>query len=240
MIDFNLILQQGITIRSSGTSGQPCEYFQSPKKLKAANEVAIDAQEITQKSRIYTCCKTTHAGGLLAQTLPALSIGATVDIVPFNAYDFVRSVKKYTHTHITPLHAKAIMMTKGFQTLDLTGLWITCGADPVTWDIIDSFVSKGATIMVNWGMSEIGPIAINRVFRDNEEIDYLKINSATILGNRFYCDWKIENSELVVKSDTCIYDDWYYTKDRVFLDCEHLYYTGRTNKEIDLCLPKKG
>jgi hypothetical protein len=240
MIDFNSILQQGVTIRSSGTSGQAREYFQSPQKLKAANRVAIDAQELTSKSRIYTCCKITHAGGLLAQTLPALSIGATVDVVPFNAYDFVRTVKNYTHTHITPLHAKAIMMTKGFHTLDLTGLWVTCGADPVTWDIIDSFVSRGAVMMVNWGMSEIGPIAINRVFKNKEETNYLKINLATILGNRFYCEWKIENDELVVKSDTCIYDDWYYTKDKVFLDQEHLYYTGRTNKEIDLCLPKKG
>jgi acyl-CoA synthetase (AMP-forming)/AMP-acid ligase II len=240
MLDISKILQEGITIQSSGTSGLPKSFFQSPQKLKYANLVAIEAQELSIASVVYTCCKVTHAGGLLAQTLPALSIGAKVDIVQFNAWEFVRVIGNYTHTHITPLHAKAIMLTKGFKDLDLTGIWITCGADPVTWDVIDAFVSKGATFMVNWGMSEIGPVAINKVFKDKEETNYLKINDATILGDRFYCDWKIDNNELVVKSNICIYDDWYYTKDKVLLTNNVLYYTGRTNKEVDLCSPKKG
>lgn len=240
MLDFVKILQDGITIQSSGTSGNPKSFFQSPAKLYHANKIALEAQEITKSSRIYTCCKITHAGGLLAQTLPALSIGAQVDIVPFNAWEFVKVIKNYTHSHITPLHAKAIMLTKSFKDLDLTGVWITCGADPVTWDVIDAFVQKGATFMVNWGMSEVGPIAINKVFKDREETGQLKINNATILGDRFYCDWKIDNDELVIKSDICIYDDWYYTKDKVILQANMLYYTGRTNKEVDLCSPKKG
>lgn len=239
MIDFTKILTDGITIKSSGTSGTPKSFFQSPKKLKNANKIAIEAQEISKSSVIYTCCKTTHAGGLLAQSLPAASIGATVDIVPFNAWEFVRVISKYTHTHITPLHAKAIMLTKSFNDLDLTRVWITCGADPVAWDIIESFVLRGATFMVNWGMSEVGPIAINKVFKDIDEVRYLKSVNSAILGDRFYCDWKIENNELIVKGEICIYDDWYPTQDLVYVNNNVLYYTGRNNSTLDLWSPKK-
>jgi acyl-CoA synthetase (AMP-forming)/AMP-acid ligase II len=238
--DFKSIISNGISINSSGTSGVPSLFFQTPEKIKAANIVAIDSQKITKSSRIYTCCKITHAGGLFAQTIPALHIGAHVDIVKFDAYKFVKDIKNYTHTHITPLHAKAIMLTKGFKTLDLSNIWITCGADPVTNDIIKAFVSKGATFMVNWGMSEIGPIAINKTFRNIEEIDSTNIDKSTVLGDTFWCDWKIDQNELVVKGDICIFDNWYYTKDIVFLKNNVLYFKGRTNKEIDIWFPKKG
>lgn len=240
MINYLAILTDGITIQSSGTSGEPKSYFQNPKKLQAANQVALEAQNINSSSRIYTCCKTTHAGGLLAQTLPALSINAHVDIVNFSAYDFVKKIGNYTHTHITPLHARAIMLTKGFKDLNLKGIWITIGADPVPWDVVEEFVARGATVMTNWGMSEIGPITINHVFNTLDEVALFKNNNASILGTRFYCDWKIENDELIVKGDISIYDDWYPTKDKVFVKDGVMYYTGRTNKEVDLWTPRKG
>jgi len=242
-LDVNNIINNGITIYSSGTSGDPKPYFQSPDKIKNANIIALISQNINKLSRVYTCCKTTHAGGLLAQTLPALSVGAHVDIVDFNAYNFVRDINNYTHTHITPKHAKAIMLTKGFWSLDLSGLWITCGADPVTWDIIEAFVGQGATFMTNWGMSEVGPVAINNVFKDIETVKKLKQSApenSTILGSNKYCDYKIVNGELYVSGDICIYDDWYATKDRVLIQNDIIYYTGRTNKDIDLWTPQKG
>lgn len=242
-LNYQKILQTGVEIYSSGTSGQPKPFFQTPEKLESANKVAVASQRISKESKIYTCCKITHAGGLLAQTLPAISIGASVDIEPFNAYTFVKKIKNYTHTHITPLHAKAIMLTKGFQTLDLTGVWVTCGADPVTWDIIEAFVERGAIFMTNWGMSEIGPTAINTTFTSMEQVKKIKQFSptdATILGNVFWCDWKIDQGELIVKGDISIFNGWYPTKDKVLFRSDYLYYLGRTNKEVNLCIPQKG
>jgi acyl-CoA synthetase (AMP-forming)/AMP-acid ligase II len=241
-IDYKNILTNGITICSSGTSGHPSAYFQTPKKLKCANDVAISVQQLTKDSRVYTCCSLEHAGGLLAQTLPALSIGANVDIVKFSAYDFVRDVNKYTHTHITPLHAKAIMLTKGFDTLDLHGVWVTCGADPVTWNIIEAFVQRGATFMTNWGMSEVGPIAINTIFDSMEKINKYKTlapTNATIMGDQYWCSVNIVDNELRVKGDICIFDSWFETKDKVCMINGVMYYMGRTNKEVDLWSPKK-
>jgi acyl-CoA synthetase (AMP-forming)/AMP-acid ligase II len=242
-INYKFILQNGITITSSGTSGSKKTFFQSPEKLKAANRIAIESQKITKSSKIYTCCKVSHAGGLLAQTLPSLEIGATVDIEHFSAYEFVKKIKNYTHTHITPLHAKAIMLTKGFKNLDLSGIRITCGADPVTWDIIEAFVSKGAIFISNWGMSEIGPIAINTTFDSLEKVvEYKNLcpSNSTILGDVAYCDYKVDNVELVVKGDICIYDTWYPTKDTVILINNKLFYTGRKNINVDLFSPRKG
>jgi acyl-coenzyme A synthetase/AMP-(fatty) acid ligase len=243
MIDFAQIMKDGITISSSGTSGEPKSFYQSPAKLRAANKIARESQHITADSKIYTCCKTTHAGGLLAQTLPALEIGAEVDIVPFNAYDFVRNINKYTHSHITPLHARAIMLTKGFQTLDLSGVWITCGADPVQWNVIEAFVDLGATFLVNWGMSEVGPMAINTRFCTMEKVQAYKAicpSDATILGDVSHCDFKVDQGELYVAGEISIYQGWYATKDRVSIKDGILFYHGRTNKEVDLWQPKKG
>ena len=225
--------EQGFNLSTSGTTGTPKVFYQSPDKIRAANKVAVDAQEISSKSKIYTVSKMSHAGGLLAQTLPALSVGADVVIEEFNPYRFVKEIYKYTHSHLAPGHAKAIIGTKGFNDIDLKGVWITCGSDPVSWDIIEKFVSKGAIFMANWGMTEIGPIAINITFRNLDEVYTAKERSinGSILGNIFYCDYKIENNELIVSGDISVFNDWYSTGDLVAKNTYgDLYYRGRTNK----------
>ena len=220
------IINEGCVIKTSGTTGTPKDIIQTPEKLKAADEVAIASQRLTSKSKVYTICKTTHAGGLLAQTLPAFRIGAEVSIETFNAFSFCREIKKYTHTHITPGHAQLIMRTKGFKDLDLTGIWVTCGSDPVGWNIIEAFVNRGATFMANWGMSEIGPCAINRVFRTIEDIETVK-DEQTIVGTLEWCETKIIDSELHVRGDICVYDGWFATGDLVKRQNGILYYIGR-------------
>lgn len=217
-------------LKTSGTTGNPKEIYQPAKKLKAANEVARLSQHITKDSRIYTVCKTTHAGGSLAQTLPAQEVGATVDIVDFNAYEFVKNVTNYTHTHITPKHAKAIMGTKSFWDLDMNNIWVTCGSDPVTWDIIEAFVERGATFMTNWGMTEIGPCAINTVFDNIEKVNEYKSkchHSGTLMGDVIWCEYKIINDELYVRGDICVYDGWFKTGDWVDIVDGKFYYFGR-------------
>ena len=186
-MELKSILKNGIELKSSGTTGPAKTIYQTPEKLKAANRAAVDSQELTSNSNVYTVCKTQHAGGLLAQTLPAYSIGADITIEDFNAYRWVKEIYKYTHTHLTPNHCRAIMGTKDFWNLDLNGVWITCGSDPVGWDIIEAFVNTGATFMTNWGMTEVGPCAINTVFPNIETVYEYKehgITNMTMLGNR--------------------------------------------------------
>ena len=227
------ILKTGITINTSGTTGDPKSYFQSPEKIKAANRVALAAQEITTSSKIYTVCKMSHAGGLLAQTLPAISIGAEVTIEDFNPYRFTKVIHNYTHTHLAPGHAKAIINTKKFSELNLSHLWVTCGSDPVEWTTIRKFVERGATFMTNWGMTEIGPIAINATYRNVEQLFYAQERNVngTILGNIYYCDHKIIDGKLYVKGDISIFGNaWYDTKDIVYKNMlGEMFYLGRSN-----------
>lgn len=227
------IINNGIVLRSSGTTGTPKEIFQPPEKIVAANRAAIDSQCITSTSKVYTVCKTEHAGGLLAQTLPAYSLGAEVDIETFNAYTWIRKICNYTHTHLTPSQASIVMSTKGFISVDLSGIWITCGSDPVGWDIIEAYVARGATFMANWGMTEIGPTAINATFKSVDEVHEAKLRQAkgTILGNTYYCDYKVINNELYVKGDISVYgNNWFATGDIVSKNpLGELFYVGRNH-----------
>ncbi len=227
------LLEQGFELTSSGTTGPAKTIYQSPAKLAAANRIALEAQGISRSSRVLTVCRMSHAGGVLAQTLPALSIGAHVAIKPFNAYSLLRDVAGFTHTHLTPEHCALLMKTRSFTEAELSGLFIACGSDRVSFDVIAAFVARGAVFMCNWGMTEIGPITINTVFDSMAKVEAYRqhaLSNASLLGDRFYCDYKIVDGVLWVKGDCCVYDHWFATGDRVQLtDTGALYYLGRVS-----------
>jgi hypothetical protein len=74
-------------------------------------------------------------------------------------------------------------------------------------------------------------MVINIEINNIEHIKYLKERTPegnTILGNCYWCDWKVENGELYVKSDMCIEPGWFATGDMVYLDNEErMYYEDR-------------
>ena len=236
-------MQNGVTIKTSGTSGEPKEIYQSPEKIKADALNAIDVQSIRHHSSIYTCLSLERAGGLFAQSIPALVAGAKLKIDKFSPYQYVREAHKYTHTHLTPKQAKAVMLTKGFQELDLNNKTFLIGSEPVTWDIIEAFLKRKAKVILIWGMTEIGVNAIMHVFNSLNEALLIKSNAptdATLLGNIFYCDWKIKDNCLWVRGDVCVYDGWFNTKDKAIEQNGLLYYTGRKDTLVDFNKPRKG
>lgn len=217
-------------ILTSGTTGTAKKIYQSPEKIRASCKVAVEQQKISVNSRILTVCKMDHAGGLLAQTLPGLSVGADVDILDFKVNNFINKLGHYTHTHLTPRQARIVCKHKDFNTMDLSKLWITCGSDPVDYDIIESFVRQNATFMANWGMTEVGPIAINTVFKSLEQVYYYKSITpvgCTILGDNFALDTKVQEQELYVKGDISVYEDFFNTGDKVEVVGNIMFYRGR-------------
>ena len=218
-------LSRGTELSTSGTTGRPKKIFQDPYKIKHSNFIARKVQNITKNSRILTVCSLKHAGGLLAQTLPAYEIGASVTIEPYNPYRWVMEIEKYTHSHLTPRMAEAIIKTKSFRKLDLSGITIMCGSDPVHEYEINCFTEQGATFITNWGMTEIGPVAINKTFQPGDVAEnYLDY---TVLGDTFHCDYKIVDNELHVKGAICVYPEWFATGDLVVEEAGTLYYVGR-------------
>ena len=220
-LNFNLILKEGCTINSSGTTGTPKQIYRDPNNLKACNDVAIEAQKITKDSSIYTCTRMTHAGGLLLQTLPAYTLGCDITIEKFNAYTFLKRFKRHTHTFIAPAMCEAVIKTKDFKTQDLTGKFIAMGSDPIPAHHIQAFVDRGATVLANWGMSEIGPCVINKLYKLGDKVD------DNILGNTFWTEYKIKENQLYVKGPMCIYADWFPTGDLVQQQGADLYYVRR-------------
>ena len=223
MIDLSQILTEGCFLQTSGTTGEPKRIWQSVEKLRAANSVAREVQDITRTSRILTVCSLKHAGGLLAQTLPAIEVDAHVDIQSFNAFAWVRQIQDYTHSHLTPDMARAVIKTKSFQKLNLNGITVMCGSDRVDSKIIQNFIDQGCTFIVNWGMTEIGPCAINKTFKPGMHINF----SETVMGDTAWCETTIEAKQLWVKGDICVYDDWFATGDIVEQQNEMYYFLGR-------------
>lgn len=238
------VMQNGIEIQTSGSSGIPKKIFQPPAKIHADALNAIETQGIARKSKVYTCLSLERAGGLFAQSIPALTIGAELTIEKFSPYQYVRVADKYTHTHLTPKQAKGVMLTKGFKSLDLTGKTFMVGSEPVTYDIIEAFILRGAQVILIWGMTEIGPNAIMHKFNNMDDVrkaQAITPPNSTLLGNIYNCEWQIgENNNLWVRGDNCVYDDWFNTKDQVIQVDDHLFYTGRMGTPVDFNNPRKG
>ena len=222
-INLNDILTRGTVLSTSGTTGKPKRIKQSVHKLRAANSVARQVQHITKDSKILTVCTLKHAGGLLAQTLPAYEVGAEIEIQPFNAWAWCRQITNYTHSHLTPDMARAVMKTHGFEKLDLQGITIMCGSDRVSSQLIQAYIDRGATFIANWGMTEVGPVAINKKYYPGETVQ----NPESIMGNMFWCDYKTVDNELYVYGDICVYNDWFPTGDIVKIVDNTMYYIGR-------------
>lgn len=218
-----ITLKNGCWLQTSGTTGSPKKIFQPVSKLLAANEAARMSNSIDKHSKILTVCTLKHAGGLLAQTLPAFEIGAHVDCVSFNPYYWIRNISKYTHSHLTPDMANAVMKTKGFQEADLTDITVMCGSDRVSNDTINAFTNRGANFIVNWGMTEVGPCAINKRFKPGDVADY----QHTLMGDQTYCQTKIIDGELYVKGDIVVSQGWFKTGDRVSKKENTYYFHGR-------------
>ena len=221
------ILNTGTVITSSGTTGTSKKVFQPVEKLQENNKIAIDVQKITKKSKILTVCRMTHAGGLLAQTLPAFSIGADYTVTNFNAFNFLKTFQNYTHTFLDPDKVKALLLTKSFKECNLDKKIILMGSDKIPNNHVVEFLNKGATVICNWGMSEVGPVAINSTYTKLQQFYEDMEEDVSVLGKNKFCDVKIVNEELVVRGTISVYKDWFYTGDKVTLKNNKIYYVDR-------------
>ena len=222
-MNLDTILCEGTSVTSSGTTGLSKTIYRDANNLQACIDVANLVQDITPSSKILTVTKMTHAGGLLLQTLPAHAISADYTIVKFNPYNFINQLKEHSHTFLTPLMIESLSNTKAFKSADFTNKFISMGSAPIPAIHVNWFTERGATVLCNWGMSEVGPCAINKRFEPYEKCD-----SDNIIGDKYWCDVEIVNQQLFVRGDICVYNGWFATKDNVYKDNGIIYYKGRT------------
>lgn len=221
---------EGVTIHSSGTTGIPKTIFRTAENVQNCCSVAVSAQKITPESRILTVTRMTHAGGLLAQSLPAVMVGAHVEIKSFNAFNFLDEFSDFTHTFLTPGMMAAISQTKKFKTCSLVGKRILTGSDPVDWEIMSLYLQRGAIVQPNWGMSEIGPITIYSTLHNLDDLQRLRALAppgSYLLGDHVETDCKIVDGELYVRGPLCVYEGWFATGDLVDENSGVFFYKGR-------------
>ena len=102
MIDVKKILEYGTVIKSSGTSGPPKDFFQSPEKIRNSNQIAIEAasavgsalqatpqgQAIARSIKVSTGSKTPFftVGGSTVKLKNGTPVGAIALGVEFGSY----------------------------------------------------------------------------------------------------------------------------------------------------------
>jgi long-subunit acyl-CoA synthetase (AMP-forming) len=220
-------VSEGRITFSSGTTNTSKKIWHSKDKLNLTSEIYKKTHNLDATSSILNFLPLTHIGGL-ALDLAGRYVGAKVTNIKFNPFNFLNELETYSHTMLPDSSITVLRKTKGFNDYDFSGKFIHCGTEPHNVENILSLVERGAKVFCNWGMTEIGPICVHTTF---EPYETQKVKEyfwpGYLLGDNFEIEWKIEDGELVVRSETSIYRDWFYTGDIVKYENGTLYYIKR-------------
>lgn len=219
-----------ILYTSGSTSGYRKPVFINEQMLIVNAFNSINAQYLTFNDIIYNVFSMNHTGAINGQVLPGLLVGASIIIEDFNAFQFFKRLNETsaTITHLTP------RMLKVIRKVEPTSLrFITAGSDYFKREYIEEWVKAGIPFMINYGMSEAGPITINHVFNSVEELDIF--DHGIPLGNQVYCDYKIEAGELLLRGSIVVTgNEWLHTGDCVEMYNDWIMFFGRKSANCRL------
>jgi long-subunit acyl-CoA synthetase (AMP-forming) len=227
----------GIFLFSSGSTGTRKNIWISETMLLANADNAIASQGLTHQDKILTVCSLNHTGGLNAQTVPGLLCGAHNTIEAFNAFNFLKLLEKHeiTVSHLVPVMIDALIKVDSSANLSALRLMVA-GSDCVYPHHISYWTNKGAEFIANYGMTEAGPIIINHKYAPGEDLSYH--NEGVILGDQYWCDYKVIDGELYLKGDCINVDGWLATGDCVEQKGSWMFYKGRISAGCKI-IPKQ-
>jgi acyl-CoA synthetase (AMP-forming)/AMP-acid ligase II len=227
----------GIYLFSSGSTGKRKSIFLSEEMILANSSNAIECQTISEYDNILTVCSLNHTGGLNAQTIPGLLIGAHIIVEEFNAFNFFKKLQQHqiTLTHLIPLHIDALIKVKSKIKIDHLRL-VVAGSDCVYLNQIKFWLELDTEFMVNYGLTEAGPIILNHTF--NKTSDLSVYDHGVVLGNTTWCEYKIIDGELFLKGNSVNTNDWLATGDCVEKKDNWILYRGRKSAGCKI-IPKQ-
>lgn len=216
----------GITLFSSGSTGERKGIFMPELMILSNADNAIECQQLTHEDRILTVCSMNHTGGISAQTLPGLIAGAHVIIQPFNAFNMLRLIEqhKITVTHLVPVMIDALKIVR--SSADVSSLrLVVAGSDCVYKHHVEFWLNQQIPFMVNYGLTEAGPMIINHTFtQDDLEVFELGVP----LGKKVWCESSIIKGELWLRGHNVFLSfAWFPTGDCVELVDDWFIYKGR-------------
>jgi fatty-acyl-CoA synthase len=153
-----------LLVYTSGTTGQPRGAMHTTTGLRANALAAIDAQGLTADDRVLSVLPLFHVGGLCIQTLPALAVGAALQLharfEPAAWFDAVEQGRPTT-TLLVPAVMRALVEHPRWPGADLSSLrFVNSGSQIVPRALIDAFHARGVPVAQVYGATETGPVSI--------------------------------------------------------------------------------
>ena len=218
----------GIMLFSSGSSsGNRKCIFMSDRMIMANVENATECQSLTFTDTILTVCSLNHTGGLSAQTIAGLLAGSHIIVEQFNAFNFLRLITQHnvTVTHLIPVMIDALIKVN--SNIEISSLrLVMAGSDCVKQEHVEYWLSKSVPFIVNYGMTEAGPIIINHKFSPGDDLTIF--SQGVPLGTTTWSQVDIIEGVLMLRGSSLIINNvWFNTGDCVEKYNEWFIYNGR-------------
>ncbi len=159
-------LQPGdvLLVYTSGTTGEPKGAIHTQAGLLANIDMAVAVQGLSAADRVLAVLPLFHVGGLCIQVLPALAVGAAVNLharVDAGAWLADVAAWRPSTSLLVPAVMQAILAHGAWPVADLSSLrFLNSGSSIVPVALIGAFHARGVAMAQVYGSTETGPFSI--------------------------------------------------------------------------------
>ena len=153
-----------LLVYTSGTTGTPKAAVHTQGNLLANMAIAAQVQGMSADDTVLTVLPLFHVGGLCIQTLPALSVGATVLL--HSRFDPTATLRAIAHdrpslTLQVPATLQALTAHPDWASTDLSCLRaVWAGSSLLPPEPLKAFMARGVPVSNVYGSTETGPFSI--------------------------------------------------------------------------------
>ncbi|WP_066159965.1 class I adenylate-forming enzyme family protein [Hydrogenophaga pseudoflava] len=153
-----------LLVYTSGSTGTPKAAVHTQGNLLANMAIAAQVQGLTAEDTVLTVLPLFHVGGLCIQTLPALSVGATVLLHSrFDPTATLRAIaeERPSLTLQVPATLQALTAHPGWTATELSCLrTVWAGSSVLPPEPLKAFMARGVPVSNVYGSTETGPFSI--------------------------------------------------------------------------------
>jgi acyl-coenzyme A synthetase/AMP-(fatty) acid ligase len=222
---------------SSGSTGVRKQIY-IPEEMILKNAAnAVLCQNLSGNDKILTVCSLNHTGGINAQTIAGLTVGAHIIVRDFNPFNFFKILEgeKITVTHLIPVMIDSLIKVNNAKRVKSLKV-VMAGSDCVYKHHVEFWNRLDVDFILNYGLTEAGPIIVNHRFTKNLDLDIFDVGVP--LGTKVWCEHKIQDGELMLKGSEVNVSDWLSTGDCVETYNNWILYRGRKSAGCKI-IPKK-